>query len=66
VGLNYQHFSFSDGGGSDSNTYFNLDVPFLFHVVPHFFLGLGPFVHVGLGDGDPNVFGIQSLIGGWF
>jgi opacity protein-like surface antigen len=66
AGLNFAHFSTSDNGGSDSSTYFNLDVPFLFHVVPHFFLGIGPFLHVGLGDGDPNVLGIQSLIGGWF
>lgn len=66
AGFTFAHSSISDGGPSNNDTAFNLYAPFLFHVAPHFFLGVGPFLDVGLGEGDSNVFGFQSLIGGWF
>lgn len=66
AGFSYTHIDISDNGGSSSHWAFNIYAPFLFHVVPHFFLGVGPFLDVGLSDGDSNAFGLQSLIGGWF
>jgi len=66
AGFSFFHTDTSDGGPSSSHWAFNLFAPFLFHVAPHFFLGAGPFLDVGLSGGDHNLFGIQSLIGGWF
>ena len=65
AGFTYAHSDISDNGGSNSSWAFNLYAPFLFHLVPHFFIGVGPFLDVGLSDGDQNVFGLQSVIGGW-
>jgi opacity protein-like surface antigen len=65
-GFSYAHADISDGGGSSSSWAFNLYAPFLFHAAPHFFLGAGPFLDVGLSDNDTTAFGIQSVIGGWF
>jgi hypothetical protein len=66
AGFSIIHTDVSDNGPSGSHWAFNLFAPFLFHVAPHFFLGAGPFLDVGLSGGDHNEFGIQSLIGGWF
>jgi hypothetical protein len=65
LGLSYEHISFGNSRGSDSATYMNIFAPFLFHPVQHLFIGVGPFMNVGLGDGDPNHFGISSVVGGW-
>ena len=66
AGFSFVHTDVSDGGPSNSAWAFNLFAPFLFHAAPHFFLGAGPFLDVGLSDNDTTAFGIQSLIGGWF
>jgi hypothetical protein len=63
LGLAFEHASFT--GGSDQQTYLNILAPFLFHLAPHFFVGAGPFIDVGLGANDPNLFGIWSVVGGW-
>src|SRR5260221_10674465 len=56
AGFSYAHSDVSDGGGSNSSWAFNIYAPFLFHLVPHFFIGVGPFLDVGLSDGDQNAF----------
>jgi hypothetical protein len=38
--------------------------PFLYHVVPHFFLGIGPFFGYQF-DGNYTVYGLDFVIGGW-
>ncbi|WP_338872708.1 hypothetical protein [Myxococcus stipitatus] len=40
--------------------------PFLYHVTPHFFLGAGPRLAVGLGDDVDVTFGVATTIGGYF
>jgi hypothetical protein len=40
--------------------------PFLYHVAPHLFAGLGPSLFIGMSGGTDNSFGIDSIIGGWF
>jgi hypothetical protein len=65
LGLSFEHTSVGNGGGSDQQTYLNILAPFLFHLAPHFFVGAGPFIDVGLGAFDPNLFGIWSVVGGW-
>ena len=66
AGFSFVHSDVSDGGPSNNAWAFNLYAPFLFHLAPHFFVGAGPFLDVGLSDNDTTAFGIQSLIGGWF
>ncbi|HEY1691591.1 MAG TPA: hypothetical protein VGG39_05500 [Polyangiaceae bacterium] len=64
------------GGGANSET-LGVFAPFLWHPVPHFFLGLGPNFSTQLGNnltgggqsqGQPKVtqLGIQATLGGWF
>lgn len=44
----------------------DISAPFLFHLVPNFFFGLGPVATIKVyGDGDA-VFGLQSVVGGTF
>jgi hypothetical protein len=52
---------------TDSNVTSRLGIyaPFLFHIVPHLFVGLGPFFNLPLGEGDDSI-GITSVVGGWF
>jgi hypothetical protein len=60
-----------DGGLDDEeadNTaaQLNLFVPFMFHPVPHFFLGLGPALDVDLsGDAKATTIAIRLTLGGW-
>jgi hypothetical protein len=63
VGIIYHHFS--SGGNSSSSTSLELFAPFLFHVVPHLFLGVGPFFDLPLDSGG-NSYGLQTVVGGWF
>lgn len=55
---------FVDPGVGDSFTSAKVFAPFLFHPVPHFFVGLGPSFEQGLSDSFTN-FGLESLIGGY-
>jgi hypothetical protein len=65
VGIAYSHASAS-GGFSTSSTFANLYVPVLYHVIPHVFVGIGPFYDVHLaGDGNHS-YGVRSIVGGWF
>jgi hypothetical protein len=67
-GLYYHHQSV-DNGPSSSQTLLDITVPFLFHIVPHFFVGLGPMFHLPLqqtqGPKDAT-YGITGIVGGWF
>ena len=70
VGLSFTHNS-QNNGPSSSMIRLNIDVPFLFHIVPHFLLGVGPFFSLPLtnsqamGNKDPS-YGLTALVGGYF
>jgi len=40
--------------------------PFLYHIVPHLFVGLGPSFNLGLTNGAGNQYGLDAILGGWF
>jgi hypothetical protein len=78
--LSLGYTSFGSGSGdakiSNGRTGLEIFVPILWHVVPHFFLGIGPNLHTDLssstsvggvsGDGDKvTTIGIMTTIGGW-
>jgi hypothetical protein len=72
-GLSLRHVSFGPqmGAGTDYNllSIFGY-VPFLFHPVPHFFIGIGPSLFANVAGGNAAQrdveLGIQSTVGGWF
>jgi hypothetical protein len=51
---------------SQTDTWFTIFAPVLFHPAPHFFVGLGPNVRVHLSGSDNTEYGIDSMLGGWF
>jgi len=51
---------------SHTSTELWLKAPFLFHLVPHFFVGVGPYYFAQMSGGDYSEFGFQSIIGGYF
>ncbi|HVZ86887.1 MAG TPA: hypothetical protein VHG72_07950 [Polyangia bacterium] len=60
-------FAYTQGNGSSStSTEVQVFAPFLYHPVPHFFLGLGPF-YDGLvqGSGSYADYGLNFTLGGW-
>lgn len=69
-GLSYDHISIKNSP-STSVTRLDVLVPFLFHFVPHFFLGVGPFFTLPLtnsaamGNKDAT-FGLTAIVGGYF
>ena len=65
AGIVYSHTSFSNGMAGNSSTNLVINAPFLFHIVPHFFVGAGPFFDLPLDSGD-NSYGLQTVVGGWF
>jgi hypothetical protein len=62
AGIFYVHVS---GRPATNSTAFRVFAPFLFHIVPHLFVGLGPSFGLDLGGGG-NSYGIDSVVGGWF
>ena len=62
-GLFFTHFS--SGAASNNSTWLRVFGPFLFHPVPHLFVGAGPFIELGLSGGGGDRFGLQSVVGGW-
>jgi hypothetical protein len=62
--LGVQHQS--GNHASSTATLFTLYAPFLFHIVPHLFVGAGPSFTLFLSGGNDSVFGIDTLLGGWF
>jgi hypothetical protein len=51
---------------TSTNTWLTIYVPFLFHLAPHFFVGLGPSAQLHLSGGGGNEWGLDSMLGGWF
>jgi hypothetical protein len=73
VGFFFEHVG-SSATGAPSTSYnllsLSIDVPFLWHPVPHFFIGIGPtlFANIaGATSGQRDVqFGLVSTVGGFF
>jgi hypothetical protein len=63
VGIFYSHTS--SNGNSGSSTFLEIFAPFLYHIVPHFFVGVGPDFELSL-DNNGNGYGLQTVVGGWF
>lgn len=76
AGVYYEHVTRSMTAGtmttSDSYNLFSLFIfaPFMFHPVPHFFVGLGPLINADFAGADAATrkfrFGLSSTVGGWF
>jgi hypothetical protein len=56
-----------DSRNHDTNTSASLGVfaPFLYHLVPHLFVGVGPSFSVHLDDGNGKTYGLDFVLGGW-
>jgi len=68
VGVAYDHTSSKLGNATvtNSTTWLTVDVPITFHIVPHLFVGLGPYYYLKVaGDGNTG-YGVHSMVGGWF
>lgn len=50
---------------SATSTSFNIFAPFLYHLVPHLFVGAGPSFAFRLSGGDGSDYGIDFMLGGW-
>jgi len=50
---------------TDTSATFGIFAPFLYHLVPHLFAGIGPSFSVQLNDGNGKVYGLDFVLGGW-
>jgi len=55
----------SSNHNHDTGTSIGIFAPFLYHLVPHLFAGLGPSFAVQTSGGSGNTFGIDFILGGW-
>jgi len=63
AGITYEHDKV--GSASAATTWVTVVVPFLYHLMPHLFVGLSPYYNLKVaGDGDHS-YGFSSVIGGW-
>jgi hypothetical protein len=50
---------------SSTTTTFGIFAPFLYHLVPHLFVGLGPSFSILLSGADGKSYGLDFVLGGW-
>ena len=50
---------------TNTHTTFGVFAPFLYHLVPHLFVGLGPSFALPLSGGGGNAYGVDFVLGGW-
>ena len=50
---------------SSTSTAMNVFAPFLYHLVPHLFVGAGPSLTFLLSGGDGTFYGLDFVLGGW-
>jgi len=56
---------FSSNHSTSTTTAFAIFAPFLYHLVPHLFVGLGPSFAVVMTGGSGKTYGIDFVLGGW-
>jgi len=56
---------FSSNHNTDTSTSFFIFAPFLYHLVPHLFAGVGPSFSVLMSGGSGKSYGIDFVLGGW-
>ena len=66
AGISVTHNSDSMAHTSSTPATLTIFAPFLYHIVPHLFVGVGPSFFLALNGNNDNAFGIDSIIGGWF
>jgi hypothetical protein len=68
VGVAYDHQTVpgTTPQRSISTTWLTAYVPITYHIVPHLFVGLGPYYNLKVGGDGNTGYGVSSLIGGWF
>ncbi|HVU52867.1 MAG TPA: hypothetical protein VHL80_19430 [Polyangia bacterium] len=64
VGLRLDYLA--ENHGSQTDTFLPIYAPALFHPAPHFFVGAGPRVDVHLSGHESTLWGIDTVLGGWF
>ena len=57
--------SYTHNTGSTTTAELEVFAPFLYHVAPHFFLGVGPFLSYFVKGGPDTQYGLDFVIGGW-
>ena len=57
------HREFGTTGSTSASL--NIFAPFLFHLVPHLFVGFGPDFELPLNGGGTG-YGVKTTVGGWF
>jgi hypothetical protein len=50
---------------TNTSTFLGVFAPFLYHLVPHLFVGLGPSFSLQLSGGDGKMYGVDFVLGGW-
>jgi hypothetical protein len=50
---------------TNTSSSFGIFAPFLYHLVPHLFVGVGPSFSVQLNDGNGKTYGLDFVLGGW-
>ena len=63
AGIHYWHHRHDRT--SDNHAALAIFAPFLYHLAPHLFIGIGPSFDAGLKDAG-NSFGLDAVLGGWF
>jgi hypothetical protein len=51
---------------SNTVTFLTLDVPITYHIIPHVFVGLGPYYYLKVSGTGNTGYGVHSFVGGWF
>jgi hypothetical protein len=64
IGFAYEHSSV--GNASSSATFLTAYLPIMFHIVPHLFVGIGPYYNLKVSGTANSGYGFSSLVGGWF
>jgi len=55
----------STNHNTTTTTTFGIFAPFLYHLVPHLFVGIGPSFSVLLSGADGKSYGLDFVLGGW-
>jgi hypothetical protein len=63
VGISARHENVNHN--SATSTSLNIFAPFLYHLVPHLFAGVGPSFAFQISGGDGSGYGLDFVLGGW-